>query len=132
MAGTITQTVKGHGKDSTLQYTLSCTGDASDGTFPNTALGFERQLQGYRLEAMETTPGSVTPDSYTVKVEDENGFDMLGGVGASRSTSDTERVIPTVMTGMSGTVPVNGTTTVKITGNNNVGATLTINLWFSK
>jgi hypothetical protein len=82
---------------------------------------------------METNPGTVNPTaSYDVTVTDDDGYDLLGGAGANRSATNTERVLPIVASGIVGTVAVNGNTTINITGNSVNSAQTTITLFFSK
>ena len=137
MAGTITQTVESFGSrrdgNTMMKFVLTCTADTVDGSFPLTTLGFTRALRGCRLEAMETDPGPVNPTaSYDVTVTDDDGYDLLGGAGANRSATNTERVLPIVASGIVGTVAVNGNTTINITGNSVNSAQTTITLFFSK
>ncbi len=135
--GTITQKLKSFGSSregqTTMHYTLTCTASSTDGSFPATKLGLPRALRGCRLEAMETNPGSTAPQAvYDITLVDDAGFDLLGGAGLNRSATDTERVIPILSTGVYGSVPVNGDTTVTIANNNVNSAVVVIDLWFSR
>ncbi len=137
MAGTITQKMQSWGSSRNgtwvMHFTLTCTGDSSDGSFPATVLGYKRAIRGARLEAMETNPGTTAPTAlYDVTLTDDGGYDLLGGAGANRSATVTERVIPVLGTGTYGTASVNGDTTVNITNNSVNSAGIVIDLWFSK
>ncbi len=135
--GTITQKMQSFGSSragqTMMHFILTCTGSSTDGTFPATALGFKRQMRGARLEAMETNPGTTSPTAnWDVTLVDDAGFDLLGGAGANRSATATERALPVVGTGVVGTAPTNGDTTVTITGNSVNSAGIVIDLWFSR
>ena len=137
MAGTITQKLQswGSAREGTtmMHYILTCTGDASNGSFPATALGLKRALRGCRLEAMETHPGPTAPTAlYDITITDDGGFDMLGGAGADRSATVTERVVPVVANGIVGTTQVSGVVTLNITNNSVNSAVIVIDLWFSR
>lgn len=88
MAGTVTQAATKRGPVAVVE--LSCTGDSSDGSVPNTDI--TARMSG-RLLALETNPGSTAPTSnYDITIVDANGHDVLEGVGANRHTSSTEKV----------------------------------------
>lgn len=87
MAGTVVETHVKRGPVGVV--TLTCVGDASDGTLPATALG--TKISG-RLLAIETDPGATAPTTlYDITLVDANGHDVLEGVGANRSASATEK-----------------------------------------
>ncbi len=67
--------------------TADWTADAADGSIPDTGLG---TIAGTLLRLM-TNPGTPAPTAaYDVVIEDEDGFDVLGGLGANRSATITE------------------------------------------
>lgn len=52
-----------------------------------------------RLERLVTNPGAAAPTAnYDVTVVDEDGVDLLGGVGADRHTSTSEQAAPVLGT----------------------------------
>ena len=87
MPGTITQTHTKRGVVGII--TLTCTADASDGSFPDTVL--TPHISG-RLLALETNPGATAPTTnYDIALDDADGHDVLEGVGANRHISATEK-----------------------------------------
>lgn len=87
MAGTITFDHQYQGRIGRLVAT--CTADAADGTFPATAIP---PIDG-RLVALITNPGATAPtDNWDLTLVDDNALDRLGGVGANRDTTTSERV----------------------------------------
>ena len=88
MAGTVTETHVKRGPIGIVE--LTATADASDGSYPDTALA--TKISG-KLFAMETNPGSTGPTAnYDITLVDQEGHDVLEGVGANRHTSNTEKV----------------------------------------
>jgi hypothetical protein len=87
MAGTITFTQSDSGQ--IRRVVATCTADASNGSFPATALPV---LEGV-IVGLYTNPGSPAPtDNYDITLVDGDGVDRLGGLGADRDTSTSERV----------------------------------------
>ena len=129
MAGTVTQavtTVVDHIK----VVTLTCTADASDGSFPATTLTvLPRNGKGGRLLQMITNPGTTAPqDNYDITLTSE-GADMLLGGGANRDTANTE----IAFVESNGAHPVyagTDTLVLNVTGNNVNSATSVIKLYF--
>lgn len=80
----------------------STTGGAID-------LSSTESFNGY-LVGFETVPGSVTPtDGYSLELRDDQGYDLLGGVGATRSSTLKQMVLPKD-TGLNiGPIPLCGT-----------------------
>lgn len=71
---------------------ISWTGDASDGSVPDTSVP---QLYGYVLRAI-ANPGSTAPtDNYDIKLLDpeDTSADALAGLLSDRDTANTESVI---------------------------------------
>ena len=90
MAGTVTQALT-TAVDHIKVVTLTCTADASDGSFPATTLTvLPRNDIGGRLVQMITDPGATAPqDNYDITLTN-GGADMLLGGGANRDTANTE------------------------------------------
>lgn len=128
MAGTITQSHSKIGKVRVI--TITCTGDASDGSFPQTNL--EDAIEG-RLLALETNPGATAPTAnYDIVINDAEGVDVLQGVGANRHTTTAEKVA-IVYSGISAHPVVDRTDvlTLVITGNSVASAVTVIKLYYS-
>ncbi len=99
------------------------------GTFdPVTLPAFEG-----RLLTLATDPGTPAPQgSYDVTILDQYGHDVLEGVGANRSATNTEKAVIVY----SGTIlhPVVGwsdTLALTLTGNNVTGAETTVTLCYA-
>lgn len=68
---------------------FEATGDAADGTIPNTVLP---AFEGF-LTALVTNPGSTGPTAnYDITLTDAEGADRLQALGINRHTSNTEQV----------------------------------------
>ncbi|MGE3840054.1 MAG: hypothetical protein AB7I50_00560 [Vicinamibacterales bacterium] len=113
-AGTITQSTYGFGNVRKIVFTA--TADASDGSFPATAITLK--FEG-RILAIATNPGATAPtDNYDITLVNQHGHDVLQGVGANRDTSNTEQA-PVLYTS-TGTHPaVDETDTLTLTIANN-------------
>lgn len=113
MAGTVTLTHYQIGNVRRINF--SCVADASDGSFPATALpAFEGRLIG-----LHTNPGATAPTAnYDITLIDGDGIDRLQGVGANRSTSASEQV-PIVYASTSVNPPVSKDETLTLTIANN-------------
>lgn len=122
MPGTVTQTHNKQGPVGVI--TLTATADSADGSYPNTALA--TKISG-KLLALETNPGSPAPtDLYDITLEDGDGHDVLEGVGANRSTTNTEKVSAVYSTTeIHPEVSYADTLTLKI-ANNSVNSAVTV------
>lgn len=66
---------------------IAATGDASNGTFPDTALP---AFGGYLL-ALITNPGATAPtNNYDITLIDADGLDRLQDVGGNRSSTNSQ------------------------------------------
>ena len=132
MAGTVTQattTLVDHIK----VVTLTCTADASDGSYPSTVLtGVPNNGKGGRLLQIATDPGATAPQSnYDIVLTEGGGADLLLGVGANRHTSNSEVAIIE----SNGAHPVyagTDTLTLALSNNNVNSALVTIKLYFTE
>lgn len=120
MAGTITFAHYTDGRFRRIVAT--CTADASDASYPATNLpGFSGKLL-----ALRTNPGSTAPqDNYDITLVDGDGVDRLQGVGANRSTTNSQEVAVVY----SGTAihPACSHETLTLTlANNNVNSAVTV------
>jgi hypothetical protein len=114
MPGTVVET---HDKAGPIGViTLTCTGDASDGSFPSTAL--TTKISG-RLLALETNPGATAPTAnYDIVLNDPESYDVLEAVGANRHTTTTEKVqIVYSGTAVNPPVAISDTLTLVVTNN---------------
>ena len=133
MAGTVTQattTLVDHIK----VVTLTCTADASDGSFPATALtGVPNNGKGGRLLQIVTDPdGDTAPqDNYDITITESGGADLLLGVGANRDTANTEVAVVT-SSGAPSVYAGTDTLTLNITNNNVNSAGIVIKLYFTE
>lgn len=101
--------------------TFTCTGDASDGTFPDTTT---KVIRGWIIIA-ETNPGSTGPtDNYDIVLNTSSGVDVMGGALANRDVSNTERATPST----SGWV--NSTLTQVVSNASVNSATFTNTIWY--
>jgi len=129
MAGTVTQALTTE-VDHIKVVTLTCTADASDGSFPATTLTvLPNNGKGGRLLQMITDPGATAPqDNYDITLTN-GGADMLLGGGANRDTANTE----IAFIESNGAHPVyagTDTLVLNVTGNNVNSAISVIKLYF--
>lgn len=132
MAGTVTQattTLVDHVK----VVTLTCTADSSDGSYPSTDLtGVPNNGKGGRLLQIATDPGATAPqDNYDIALTEDNGADLLLGVGANRDTSNSE-VAVIESNGAHAVYAGTDTLTLAITNNNVNSAIVVIKLYFTE
>jgi len=107
---------------------LTATGDDADGTMPATAV--VHNFSG-RLLSLKTNPGSTAPTAnYDITLVDQDGHDVLEGVGLNRHTSSTEKV-PVVFSGTAihPTVDITDTLTLTIANTSVNDATIEIYLY---
>lgn len=107
--------------------TISCTADASDGSFPATTIS---GLRGFCVKAI-TKPGGTNPTAnYDIALYGSATptLDAFGGALADRAASTTEQKAP-VLTGATSPVFLNGDYSLAITNNSVNSAGITIYLW---
>lgn len=100
----------------TWSVTLSCTGDASTGSFPATllapALGYFPQLTGAAISQVQITPLSPAPTAgYAFALVNSNSVDELGGAANNLSATLAANFNTTAGT------PINGSESLQFTGN---------------
>jgi len=103
MAGTVVLSsdklyVGASGKYETRELTILCTGDASDGTIPDTNLcslvAADKPLHGWGLCSIETVPGATGPtDNSDVYLKTANGTDILEGNGENMLDNAANNII---------------------------------------
>jgi len=127
-AGTCVETVSTY-KDGDFQITYTCTGDATDGTFPDTVSNFRgNNIDGYVYMAV-TDPGTPAPTaSYDITITDANGADIMGGVLADRSATATEQAVPKIGA-LYGARRVNGAVTLKVTNSSVTAAAIVVKIF---
>ena len=121
MAGTVTFVHDQLGPIKKIVAT--CVGDGSDGSFPDTALP---KFSG-RLLSLKTNPGATAPtNAYDLVVDDDDGLDILQGVGANLLTATSEdSAIVRSGTEIHPPVALGDTLTQKLT-NNSVNSAITV------
>ncbi len=80
MAGSVTQSVsnENRGENRVKLVTFICTGDAANGSIPNTDM--TEDMKGWYLYSVTAFPtaGGTAPDAADVFILDENDLDLLG------------------------------------------------------
>jgi len=126
MAGTVTQTHTKRGPIGLV--TLTCTGDASDGSIPNT--NFVPKISG-KIIAIETNPGATAPtDNYDIVIDDADGHDVLEAAGANRDTANTEKTAVAFGTYFGSPVSVEDVLTLKITNQSVNAAIIVVKVYY--
>ena len=136
-AGSCTQTITEHNSVQ-MSVTFSCTGDAADGTIPDTDTATTDAngkilnatlTQGWYLHDVKTVPGATAPDAADVLIKDTDGLDLLDGLGTNlihatnpQSMGDSMPFYP----------PVTGVLTLDVNNQDTVSATYTVELKFGK
>ena len=89
-----------------------------------TAVAMTTEINGIVI-SVETKPGTTAPtNSYGLTIVDAKGADILGTAGASRSSTVTQIISPTL--GYKSEVPTTGIKTIKVTSNLVKNATVEI------
>jgi len=105
---------------------VTCTGDAADGTFPETTLV---QLGLYidgTILAVQTNPGGTSPDdNYDVLLVDGDGLDRFGGAVLNRDAATSERVL----IGPGAYASLGEALTLTITGNAVISAEVVVTIY---
>jgi hypothetical protein len=82
---------------------------------------------------IETDPGATAPTAaYDIVLNNARSLDILGGAGANKSATLTERVFPNVSTGLGFPTVAGETLTLGISGNSTNSGNGVIKLWFTK
>jgi hypothetical protein len=129
-AAVVTQTIAQIGGKPLYSVTFAITADSTDGTVTDTAIsaGSLNVLKGLFLYSADWIPGGVTvpTDGTSFTVENALGVDLLGAAGGGRSATVAQTVTPA-----SGAHVVDGTFSLKVSGNGVNSATATIVLYFA-
>lgn len=127
-AGTCTETFNAY-RDGDWMVTLTCTGDATDGTYPATTVDFRGEDVNSYIYMVVTDPGTTAPtDNYDITITDANGIDIMGGELLNRDESNTEQAVPKIDS-IYGSRRVNGDMTVNISGNSVTAAQVVIKIF---
>jgi hypothetical protein len=115
--------------------TFTCTGDATDGSFPATAISTANMdlLRGLYLYYLVVTTGTVKPTNlWDMTMTIKSGtLDILGGTGIDRGITIPEEIYPKI--GSSGfPKPAYETITLNITGNSVNSAAIVIDAIFAR
>jgi hypothetical protein len=127
MAGTVTEAVS---EQTNIQkITLTCVGDAADGSFPATVIA--HKFSGRIIEIV-TNPGATAPTANYDIVVNRETLDVLQGVGANRHTSATEAA-PVVFSGTSlhPIIHESDTLTLAVSGNSVNSAIVVIDIYIA-
>jgi hypothetical protein len=133
--GTVTQSLSKNRADTVAVLTFTWTADVGDASVPSTttSTAITAALQHYFLYMMETDPGGTAPtDNYDIVVNDANGNDILGGLGADRDTANTETVMPLIGGANYAPRPIDTALTLVITNNAVNSATGVVKLYFAR
>lgn len=127
-AGTCTESVSTY-NDGDWMITFTCTGDATNGTFPATTTSFRGQdINGY-VYMVITDPGTTAPtDDYDITLTDSNGIDIMGGELLNRDETNTEQAIPKIDV-VYGSRRVNGALTLNISNNSVTAAQVVVKIF---
>lgn len=103
------------------KLSFAVTFDSGDGSFSAAAAAAVAAvvigIEG-RIQKLVTNPGTPAPtDNYTVTLVDQNGLDVLYGVGANRDTANTESAVDLLSPGLNPVVDESDTLTLTISGN---------------
>ncbi len=114
--------------------TFTCTGASDDGDFPSidTTAAITSEIVGWYITEVRTYPGSKAPqDQWDVVINDSDGFDLMGGTLLNRAQT-AQRALPLWTTGQYADIPIYGTLSIVITGNNVTSATPIIKIFLRK
>lgn len=134
-ASTCTQGLKCFGSGELCVLTMTWVAH-TDGSFTavNVSATHLATLENHMLFLMRTDPGTTAPTAaYDITLTDAHG-DILGGMGANRSATLTESVVPKIdgTNNLWGTAPWRTSLQLGITGNSTNGGNGVIEFWFVK
>lgn len=106
------------------------TAKTADGTVTDTACS---SFKGWVFMAT-TDPGAVTPPqaSYDIEIVDADGVDIFGAELNNRSQTASEHAVPKIGSSYYGARFINGTLTMKLTGNNVGDATGVVKIYYTR
>lgn len=117
-------------------WTLDCTANDTDATFPAIAMSdtVRGEIVGWYVSEVRTYPDAVAApqDNWDVTITDEDGFDIMGGTLENRSNVSDQRALPLWAVGLYADVPIYGATNVNISGNNVNSAKMVIKVFVRK
>lgn len=126
MASVVTQSHTARGPIGCVTFAVTA---HTDGTVTDTVV--TTKISG-KLLALQTNPGATAPQAnYDIVINDQDGIDVLQGVGANRHTANSERAaIVYSGTAIHPCVAMSDTLTLAISGNNVNGALTSIKLYY--
>ena len=117
-------------------WTLSCTANDTDGSFPAipVSAAIRGEIVGWYVSEVRTYPSAVTApqDNYDITITDDGAFDIMGGTLADRATAADERALPEWDTGLYADAPLYGSVNVNISGNSVNSAITVIKVFLRK
>ena len=117
-------------------WTLDCTANDTDATFPAIAMSstVRGEIVGWYVSEVRTYPDAVAApqDAYDITITDADGFDIMGATLANRSDSTDQRALPLWTTGLYADAPIYGALNVNISGNNVNSAKMVIKVFVRK
>ena len=144
-AGSCTQTARSY-TGGLVVITFVCTGDASNGSIPNTAISaanmalIEGKYYLYTVQAYPTASGTP-PDAADVFILDGNGMDLLGsadmvtagkGLNLIHATLPKETLLYNYHNSSYYAPPVRNALTLKVANQATVSANYTVELVFAR
>jgi len=133
--GEVEQTIMevGRGDNKVVSVKFSCTGDASDGSIPDTDIRADilSYISGWFLDIIVVNPGSVAPtvDS-DVYIDDEDEVDLLNGNGVDLLHNTAAKACVPNTDGQNKRQPIRGTVTLDVDNQSVNSATYDIILVF--
>lgn len=113
-------------------FTASTT-NAGGFTAATLTVNQKQELLGWYLFQVISIPGATNPTtSWDYTLKDDSSVDLLGGVGADRSASAAELLIPKLDGTNYGDVPVDGGLTLAPVTNSVSGAIIVIHSYFRR
>lgn len=121
---TVTEERLGH---TVRKKLISWTADTGDGSVPNTVLG----IRGWVFMAVTNPDGTKVPDdNYDIVLNDVDGFDVMGGTLANRSSTTTQQAFPILVGTTYGMRFVDGKLTFVLSGNTDTDAAGTLAIYY--
>lgn len=135
ITGVLTRIGVRQGSPQISKLVLTCTGDASNGSYPATVLnplavdsnGSSYDIRGLKLYSVKAYPGGTAPtDATDATITDEFGIDLLGGKGANLIDATSKTWIPAGPANYAFPALITGNITLTITNNSVNSAVTTI------
>lgn len=135
-AGTVTETTLFTGAN-TATIVFACTGDAIDGSIPDTAMSVsiinklkENSFYLYKIRVVPGAVGYGPAEDSDLYITDADGTDILGGAGVNNVDNVTTREFFPEVGGSISVQPVTGALTMGVDNQAEPAALWTITLYF--